>query len=282
MRTYVITGGTDGMGRALGLLLLRRGDRVLAVASGRAKGEDFLAEAGAAGAGERAEFLRADLSTVSGMDRVVGEVRARTQGLDGLVLGAQRFRPGREETADGLESTFALSYLSRFVLGHGLAGLLERGESPAIVNIAGPGGIPGRIRWEDVQLTGDYTGMRAATQSSRCNDLLGVDFPVRHPEARTRYVLYNPGFVRTGMADPLPLPQRLLTRALARVFATPAAKAAVPIARFLDEPPGAAVTAFRRGTRLEPTGADFDPEAADRLYSYTVGLLSRTPSRRAS
>ncbi|WP_017571413.1 SDR family NAD(P)-dependent oxidoreductase [Nocardiopsis halotolerans] len=280
MRTYVITGGTDGMGRALGMLLLRRGDRVLAVASGRAKGEAFLAEAEAAGAGERAEFLRADLSTVSGMDRVVDGVRARTEVLDGLVLGAQRFRPRREETADGLEFTFALAYLSRFVLGHGLADLLERGDSPAVVNIAGPGGIPGRIRWEDVQLTGDYTGMRAAMQSSRCNDLLGVDFPVRHPGARTRYVLHNPGFVRTGMADPLPLPQRALTRTLARVFATPASVAAVSLARFLDAPPEAAVTAFRRGTELDLTGTDFDPGAADRLHAYTVDLLSGIPARR--
>lgn len=282
MRTYVITGGTDGMGRALATLLLRRGDRVLAVASGRAKGEDFLAEARAAGAGKRAEFLRADLSTVSGTDRVVEGVLARTDRLDGLVLGAQRFRPRREETADGLEATFALAYLSRFVLGHGLADLLERGGSPAIVNIAGPGGLPGRIHWEDVQLREGYTGMRAAMQSSRCNDLLGVDFPVRHPGARVRYVLYNPGFVRTGMADPLPLPQRVLTKALARVFATPADRAAAPLARFLDAPPEAAVTAFRRGTELGLTGADFDPGAADRLHAHTVDLLSAVPGRRGS
>ncbi|WP_150254398.1 SDR family NAD(P)-dependent oxidoreductase [Nocardiopsis deserti] len=168
------------------------------------------------------------------------------------------------------------------MLGHGLADLLERGDSPAIVNIAGPGGFPGKIRWEDVQLREGYTGVRAAMQSSRCNDLLGVDFPVRHPGARVRYVLYNPGFVRTGMADPLPLPQRVLTRALARVFATPAGRAAVPLARFLDAPPEAAVTAFRRGTELGLTGADFAPGAADRLHSHTVDLLSAVPGRRGS
>ncbi|MEO3856403.1 SDR family NAD(P)-dependent oxidoreductase [Acrocarpospora sp. B8E8] len=67
MRTYVITGGTDGMGKGLGLHLLRRGDNVIAVASGEAKGRAFLAEAHRLGAEGRAVFLQADLSTVAGM-----------------------------------------------------------------------------------------------------------------------------------------------------------------------------------------------------------------------
>ena len=67
MRTYVITGGTDGMGKGLGLHFLRRGDQVIAVASSATKGGAFLREAAAIGAGERAVFLRADLSTLTGM-----------------------------------------------------------------------------------------------------------------------------------------------------------------------------------------------------------------------
>jgi NAD(P)-dependent dehydrogenase (short-subunit alcohol dehydrogenase family) len=279
MRTYVITGGTDGMGRALGLLLLRRGDRVLAVAHGADRGRAFLDRAREEGAAERAEFLRADLASVAEMDRVVDEVRARTGHVDGLVFGAQRFRPTRQETADGLEATFALAYLSRFVIGHGLAASLERADAPVVVNLAGPGGLPGRVHWSDTQLASGYSGMRAAMQSSRCNDLLGADFPARHPGARTRYVLYNPGFVRTGMADPLPLPQRVLTRALVLVLATSAERAAVPIARLLDEPPAAPLSAFRRATPVDTSAEEFDPAAADRLHALTTGLLAAARTR---
>ncbi|WP_435409276.1 SDR family NAD(P)-dependent oxidoreductase [Nocardiopsis changdeensis] len=272
MRVYAITGGTNGMGRALGLLLARRGDRVLALASGEAGGRALLEQAREAGAGDRVDFLRADLSTVAGMNAALAGVRERTDRLDGLAFGAQRFRPVREETADGLESTFALAYLSRSVLGHGLVDLLERGEAPVILNIAGPGGLPGRVHWDDLQLTRVYTGMRAAMQGSRCNDLLGADFPARHPGARTRYVLYNPGFVRTGMADPLPPPQRLLTRALARVLARSPEAAAADLARLLDAPPAEPVSAFRRNTRLDLSGPAFDPGAAAGLYALTRAL----------
>ncbi|MFC7743034.1 SDR family NAD(P)-dependent oxidoreductase [Nocardiopsis composta] len=181
MRTYVITGGTDGIGRGLGLHFLARGDRVVAVASGQGKGDAFLAEAERLGAADRARFLRADLSTLDGMRSVAAEVESTVDRLDGLVFGTQRFRPRREETPDGFEYTFALSYLSRFVLGHELAGVLDRAESPVVFNVAGSGGMPGRIDWDDPHLREGYTGMRAAMQASRCLDLLGVDFPGATP-----------------------------------------------------------------------------------------------------
>ncbi|MFI6814894.1 SDR family NAD(P)-dependent oxidoreductase [Nonomuraea sp. NPDC050328] len=280
MRTYVITGGTDGLGKGLGLHFLRRGDRVIAVASGAAKGQAFLAEARRAGAADRAVFLQADLSIVAGMRQVVERVSAATEAVDGLVFGAQRFRTAREETADGLEFTFALAYLSRFVLGHGLLGHLERAEAPVVLNLAGPGGLPGRINWDDLQWRDGYSGMRASMQASRCNDLLGVAFPARHPDARTRYVLYNPGFVDTGLADPLPQPKRAALKVLARLFAKPVGKAIGPMLALMDAPPRPALTAYLRGKPLEPAGEDFDPAAAARLDHLTTGLLDRIPAPR--
>lgn len=275
MRTYVITGGTDGMGRGLGLHFLARGDRAIAVGTNPAKGRAFLAEAERLGAGERARFMRADLSTLAGMRTVVAEVERTADRLDGLVFATQRFRPKREETPDGLEHTFALAYLSRFVIGHALTGLLDRAETPVVLNLAGPGGMPGKIHWDDLQLREGYTGMRAAMQASRCNDLLGVDFPRRHPRSRARYVLYNPLFVKTGMADPLPQPQRTATKALSWLLAQRVEQAVLPMARLMDDPPAAPVSAFKRAKPLPLTGKDFDPDAADRLHRLTTALLDR-------
>ncbi|MEO3975582.1 SDR family NAD(P)-dependent oxidoreductase [Streptomyces sp. CAU 1734] len=273
MRTYVITGGTDGMGKGLAGRLLARGDRVFAVASGEARGRALLDEAARTGAGDRAVFLRADLSTLAGVRSVLAEVRAATDTVDGLILGAQRFRPRREETADGFEFTFALAYLSRYLLGHGLAEPLERAAAPVILNLAAPGGPGGRIHWDDLQLRDGYGGMRAALQSSRCNDLLAVSFPERHPGARTRYVVHNPGFVRTGQPDQLPQPSRALARTAALLFAQPVGKAIEPLLRRLDEPPADPVAAVSRDRRLPLTTPAFAPAAARRLDTATARLL---------
>lgn len=273
MRTYVITGGTDGIGRGLAMHLLGRGDRVIAVASGEARGRALLEEAARIDAADRAVFVRADLSTLPGMREVIRRVTQVTDAVDGLVFGAQRFRPQREETPDGFEFTFALAYLSRYVLGHGLVAALERAPAPVIMNIAGPGGLPGTIHWDDLQLRDRYTGMRASMQASRCNDLLGVDFPRLHPGACTRYVLYNPGFVRTGLADPLPAPQRIILKSLALMFAQPVRKAIVPIVRLMDHPPAEPVAAFFRHRPVPLTGEDFDRERAKRLAEVTRELV---------
>ncbi|MFI6365321.1 SDR family NAD(P)-dependent oxidoreductase [Nocardia sp. NPDC050630] len=273
MRTYVITGGTDGMGKGLGLHFLGRGDRVLAVASGAVKGARFLREAADLGAADRASFIQADLSTLAGMHKVIAEAAAVTDTVDGVVFGAQNFRSERQQTADGFEYTFALAYLSRYVIGHGLFDALERAEAPVIMNIAGPGGLPGSIEWDDLQLRTGFRGMRAAMQSSRCIDLLGVAFAQRHPGARTRYVLYNPLMVRTAMADPLPTAHRIVTKTWLLLAGQPVRKAIVPIAELIDHPPTEPVAAFRRRTRLALAGKDFDPERARRLDAITAELV---------
>lgn len=274
MRTIVITGGTDGMGRGLGLHYLKAGERVVAIASGQPKGDAFLADAARLGAAERATFLRADLSTIAGIRSAVAAVQDRTDSVDALVFAAQRFRPAREETADGLEFTFALMYLSRYLLGHGLADHLEKAPAPVVMNIAGPGGLPGTVHWDDLQLHRKYSGMRASMQASRTLDLLGVSFSRDHPDSRTRYVLYNPGFVATGMADPLNQPWRALTKAAAAVLAMPAAKAIVPIAALIDAPPEAPLAAFMRTKPVPITGTEFDPGRADRLRRATEDILA--------
>jgi NAD(P)-dependent dehydrogenase (short-subunit alcohol dehydrogenase family) len=273
VRTYLITGGTDGMGRGLGLHFLARGDRVIAVASGEAKGRAFLDAAERLGAGDRAEFLRADLSTVAGMKAVAAHAAADR--LDGLVFAAQRFRPERELTEDGVEYTFAVSYLNRYVLGHDLADRLEAAEAPVVLSLSGTGGLPGRIFWDDPVFERErYTGMKAAMQASRCVDLLGADFARRHPDSRIRYLLYNPMFVKTAMADPLKQPMKAVTKAMELLFAQRVEQAVPPMARLMDDPPREPLSAFKRGKPLPVAGEAFDPERADRLRELTERLLA--------
>ncbi|MEV4375153.1 SDR family NAD(P)-dependent oxidoreductase [Nonomuraea sp. NPDC049637] len=153
----IITGGTDGFGKGLALHYLRQGAHVVAIGSTAGKGEALLAEAEAeaeALAG-RATFVRADLTSLAACRGVVDRLAADHPVVDKLILCAQRYRllGGRATTGEGFEHSFALAYLSRFVLSHGLHDVLRAARRPVVMNVGTPGVPLGRIHWDDLQLT---------------------------------------------------------------------------------------------------------------------------------
>ncbi len=150
-RVVVISGGTDGMGRALALSRVSRGDSVVVLGSNPAKGQSLRAEADRAGAGGRVDFLQVDLSSVAQTRTAIDNITARYETIDALALFANRQAPKRVTTSEGLEQTFALYYLSRYLLSHGLAPQLRRSETGVVVNVAGVGTLKGDLRrWRKV------------------------------------------------------------------------------------------------------------------------------------
>ncbi|GAT66016.1 short-chain dehydrogenase [Planomonospora sphaerica] len=267
-KNVIISGGTDGMGRATALERLARGDRVTVIGSSEVKGRALLDRA----ASPNLRFVRADLSSIAEVERVVAHISDSHDGIDALVLFANRVSPRRRETEDGLESTFALYYLSRYLLGHRLRPLLDAAPDPVIINVAGVGNTAGRIFWEDPQLTRRYGQVRAQLQAGRANDLLGVAF-AGQTGSRVRYVLYHPGFTRSGTGDQQHPLVRGSIELLARFFARPVADAVRPIVGWIDRPPADPLSAIDRGKPVDPSLRTLDPGDAARLAAYTEELL---------
>ncbi|MEV0568820.1 GNAT family N-acetyltransferase [Dactylosporangium sp. NPDC050588] len=263
--TTVITGGTDGIGRALAGTYLGRGHHVVAIGTNQEKGTAFLRAADEAGAGDRVMFLRADLSLVAGNRGVIDRITERYAAIDVLILGARFHRSTRVETADGLESNFALYYLSRYLLSHGLAGLLQRAEQPVVLNFGGVG-LTGPVRWDDLQLRHDYPGTGALGHSAALCDLLGARFA---EEYGIPYVLNHPGVVATSFAGEYDAATAAHVEGL-RNSGKPVAEAVAQILPFLDAPP-AGLTAVLEGRRI-PFAAD--PGDAARLDDITRKLLA--------
>ncbi|WP_345568265.1 SDR family NAD(P)-dependent oxidoreductase [Nonomuraea rosea] len=260
MRTLVITGGTDGMGRALARTYLKRGDTVAVVGRDATK-----APPGAA-------FIQADLSLVRENRRVIEEVNARFPVVDALVLCARYFRTHRFVTEEGLEGTFALDYLSRFLLSHGLA------APRTIVNVSGPGQPDGRIHWGDLMLERGYEGMRAQFQAGKANDLLGVAFAARHG-GHTRYVLIHPGGVSTSVAGEYDEATAAHVEALKR-YGMPVEEGIEPIVARIDDPPAEPLSAFMRHRRIGLDLPSFDRRAAERLHELTLRLTDSQAAER--
>ncbi|MFI7126285.1 SDR family NAD(P)-dependent oxidoreductase [Nonomuraea sp. NPDC050153] len=254
----MISGGTDGMGRALARTYLERGDTVAVIGRDRSK------------ALPGAVFIPADLSLISENRRVIAEINAEFPAVDALVLCARYFRTHRFVTAEGLEGTFALEYLSRFLLSHGLT------APRLVVNVSGPGQPTDLIRWRDLMLERGYDGMTAQFQAGKANDLLGVAFAARHG-SRTRYVLMHPGGVSTSVAGEYDAATAAHVEALKR-HGLPVEEGIRPIVTRIDDPPAEPLSAFMRERRIGLDPRLFDPAAAERLHELTLKMVDSTGS----
>lgn len=261
MRTVVVSGGTAGMGQAIARTYLRRGDNVVVLGRDADRGNAL----------RGATFIQADLSSVAENDRVVEEIGAAFPAVDALVLCARHFRSARRQTAEGFESTFALEYLSRYLLSHGLTGSLRRAPRPVIVNVSGPGVPKPEIRWTDPGLTRGYDGVAAQLQAGRANDLLGVGFAAEHPAIP--YVLVNPGAVATSFSGEYDAATAAHVERL-KQFGKPVEVGIAPIVDLLDRPPAEPLTAFLEHRRIDVHGTGFEPAAATRLAALTRALLA--------
>ncbi|MBV9640934.1 MAG: SDR family NAD(P)-dependent oxidoreductase [Mycobacteriaceae bacterium] len=107
---------TDGIGRASAAALAGAGHRVFIVGTDDAKGARVEREMRGITGNSEVYFLCADLTLVAEAHRLAAEVARRCDRLHSLVHSAGTVRGRRELTAEGVESNFAVTYLTRFAL----------------------------------------------------------------------------------------------------------------------------------------------------------------------
>lgn len=272
MRNLFVAGGTSGMGRGIAFHYLRQGSKVTVSGSNLLRGQQFLDEAARLGVGDRASFIHANLLTLSENRRVIQEVERRHESLDGLVLTAMQQFPKRKLTPDGFESTFALYYMSRFILSYGLTALLEKGENPVIVSIGGTGMTKGKIHWDDLTLMHGYGLLKATLQGGRANDLLGVAYAENHKNGKTRYILNHPGYTDSG-TNHVAQPFKAILQVMGKLFAQSVEKSIHPIIQLIDNPPPQALIAWDRNKALDLSLPTLDKKDALKLYDLTKYIL---------
>ncbi|MEU7831662.1 SDR family NAD(P)-dependent oxidoreductase [Nonomuraea sp. NPDC049129] len=186
MRTILITGATDGLGRELARRLAAD-DRVIVhgrdperVRRARADAEQADPERvrrEQADAGGTTEGVLADLADLRQVDRLADEVLDRFDRLDVLVnnagMGGGPPGSGRAESRDGVELRFAVNYLAGYHLTRRLLPLLVKSAPSKVVNVASAG--QQAIDFADPMLTRGYGRQRAYNQSKLAQIMFTFD-----------------------------------------------------------------------------------------------------------
>lgn len=277
MKTILVTGGTDGIGKGVVMHFLKNNHRVIAVGSSSNKGSKLISEAKMIYKENNLYFVQADLSLVSENLRIADEVHKQFQSIDALVLCAANLKPREaySETAEGFEFTFALYYLSRYILSYALKDTLEKSNNPVIVNVSAPG-MKGKVNWNDLQFKNNYNGQKVQFHGSRLNDLLAVAFTQKDTIQKIKYVLFNPMAVRTSGARSMFQGQPLM-QAMMKLYYKLAGKSVDEIVIFIVEhienSPQKHLSAYKQDKIIDLGMKTFDKTNAQKLCNMTEDLI---------
>jgi NAD(P)-dependent dehydrogenase (short-subunit alcohol dehydrogenase family) len=177
-KVVLVTGATDGLGRALSIELAREGATVLVHGRDPGRIADTVTRITAETGSQRVRTYQADLAGLKQVRALAEQVRASEPRLDVLVnnAGIGSDVPGggvRQDSADGYELRFAVNYLAGFALTRLLLPLLRSSAPSRIVNVSSLG--QQAIDFDDVMLTRGYSGVRAYCQSKLAQILFTID-----------------------------------------------------------------------------------------------------------
>jgi retinol dehydrogenase 12 len=148
----LVTGSTDGIGKATAAALLSRGAEVIIHGRNAKKGQNVQRELKEETGRERPDLLIADLSEQQQVRELAEDLLSHYTRLDVLINNAGTYEKVRQVTADGVEMTFAVNYLAPFLLTHSLLPLLKKSAPSRIVSVASSAHEDvDRFDWDNLQ-----------------------------------------------------------------------------------------------------------------------------------
>jgi NAD(P)-dependent dehydrogenase (short-subunit alcohol dehydrogenase family) len=205
-KTVLITGATNGIGKAAALEIAKMGATVVLVGRDKTKTQQVLNELQQASGNNNLESMIADLSSQKDIRKLASDFKAKHSGLDVLINNAGGFYNKRQTTLDGLEYTLALNHLSYFLLTHLLLDLLKaiapsRIISSRIINVSSDAHQNAKLDFSDLQSEKSYSGFGVYGMSKLANVLFTYQLAKQLENTDVTVNALHPGFVNTGFAN---------------------------------------------------------------------------------
>jgi NAD(P)-dependent dehydrogenase (short-subunit alcohol dehydrogenase family) len=262
----LVTGATDGLGKRVVRELAAKGATVLLHGRSTERLEATFEEVREQTGNEKLRSYLADLSSLGEVRGLAERILSGHDRLDVLVNNAGIISQERKESEDGYELTFAVNYLSHFLLTSLLLPLLRDSAPARIVNVASAGQSP--VDFSNLMLEQGYDGMRAYTQSKLAQIMFtleladrlkdtGVSVNALHPASLmdTKMVAESFGYTMSTVEEG--------AEAVVRLAASPEVEGVT--GRYFD------------GTREERANRQaYDPQARRRLWVLSEELCRRS------
>lgn len=196
----LVTGGTNGIGKATAQALARLDATVVIVGRNASKTTQLVEEIRAASGNKNVYSLLADLSSQQEIRHLANEFKSKYSHLHVLLNNAGGYFMQRQLSADGIEMTFALNHLAPFLLTDLLLDTIKASTPARIINVSSGAHTSGKIEFDNLQGEREYHPS-AYGNSKLANILFTVELARRLEGSGVTVNALHPGFVATGFAQ---------------------------------------------------------------------------------
>lgn len=136
MKTILITGSTDGIGKLTAIALAKNGDHLLLHGRNREKLQKTVTEIKELSNQENVTGFVSDLSDFGSIQRMVSEISEKVLKIDVLINNAGVYKSPSNRSQNNLDMRFAVNYFAPYLLTNGLLPLLEKSSAPRVLNLS--------------------------------------------------------------------------------------------------------------------------------------------------
>jgi NAD(P)-dependent dehydrogenase (short-subunit alcohol dehydrogenase family) len=278
-KVILLTGGTDGIGRAAAQEFARRGASLTLVGRNAAKCERVLDELKSATRNPNLAVLVCDLSRMADVKRAAEAFLARHDRLDVLVNNAGATFKAPTLGPDGIERTFALNHLAYFQLTTLLMDLITATPGARVVSTSSAMQARGRLDLKVTPYATQGSGAAAYATSKLANVLFTKELQRRLEGTTATANCFHPGTIRTQFggfgSDQGPLLN--LVYALAKPFAKSPEVGADTLIWLATSPEVASLRGQYVVNRrpVTPSRQAQDPRLAEALWALSDSLCAR-------
>lgn len=224
-KVVLITGATDGIGKAAAIELARANAKVIIHGRSMAKARRVEVEIQEAAGRTDSSVVIADFKSLGQVRKLARDIQRRYPRLDVLINNAGIFSRERTISEDSHEQTFQVNYLAPFLLTTSLVGLLARNAPARVINVSSLAHRRGALDFDDLENERRYSGLRAYANSKLALSMFTVELANRLAGTGVSVMHLHPGGASTKLLHaalgPVGIPTRLAGRTLARMSLEP-------------------------------------------------------------
>ena len=202
-KTVVISGATNGIGKATAIELSKENPKLLFTYRNQGLADELLAEIKDLSPDTQVHSVYCDFSTQDSIKKCTDEINELCKNIDVLINNAGVVNTSYHETNEGIENTFAVNHLGYFLFTNLLLNKLKGENETRVINVSSAAhAFVKEMQWEDINYKNNFgQGLRCYGQSKLANLLFTRYLAIKLSTENISVNAIHPGGVNTSLGS---------------------------------------------------------------------------------